>query len=165
MMETTNEHALALAVLQQATRDAALPLRDIKRAERRNMGMTTCASITEISEAREFWTAEEGEWAESRRMWCDMANIDEQCARTHALRAIAVSLGGCITRRMEHRAVLEGRTARYVHSDKRRALAAQAYAKWRGGQSQEELRREYQMDRRQMKALLALGKLHANKAT
>ncbi len=39
----------------------------------------------EWEEAFDFFTKESGGWAESRRMWCSLAGIDEEAARETVL--------------------------------------------------------------------------------
>ena len=154
-----DERTMALAVLQQAIRDAALPLGTAKGSK--HDGTTTVATVAEIIQAREFWTAETGEWAQSRKTWCDMAGVDPDYAQQRALRSIAVTLGGCITRHMEHR---QHYARKQQRGDARREMARDAYARWKAGTTRQQLQQAFGMDQREVKALLTLGKLHATKA-
>ncbi len=72
---------LALAALHRALADACGSMPDYSRA--------SAAHRRIREEGPAFWMAEEGEWAESREILCDAAQVHPEKARAFALKKIA----------------------------------------------------------------------------
>jgi len=77
--EPTNQEArdIGTAVLHRALCDAVLP------------SPPGAADMNVQREAQMFCTDVEGEFAESRALWCDIANVNPDIYRAEALRRIA----------------------------------------------------------------------------
>lgn len=142
------ENEMALAVLRQALQDACTPFSKAKVE-----GTTTNAASYEVAQACRFWADTEGEWAESRIAWCDAAGLDPDATRDAALRKIAISRGACILRFPAYRKYFD----RIADREERREMAAKVYARRIEGLPIAALQAEFQLEMRELKALLALG--------
>lgn len=71
--EATSDRVPALQVLHQAITDATAELTVRGRARTQTRPLAE-----EQEEARRFFTARTGEWAEARARWCDLAGVSTE---------------------------------------------------------------------------------------
>lgn len=75
--------ALAAAVLALAIHDATRRTRDARGGYKADI-----PDVAEQADARSFCLTADGEWAEWRNFWCEMADVHPEVYRAHARRII-----------------------------------------------------------------------------